>query len=1660
MGRISMKIPIIKIFLLVVCAVNSFAQQAAFIASKEQDCSLLKTTFDASSSTGEAPLSYFWDFGNGNSISGQDKAIVDAIYVEAGTPEVTLYVVDAKGNRSPSVSRKLHILEGPKVDFTVNSMSTCTGKPLQFTNLTQEGSSPITGYIWNIGNATLREKNPSYSFGATGTYDVTLIATDANGCNVSLKKERMIKVENSFNAWFSADSTFSCNAPFTAKFHDYSNYGKVSDHPFDYKWTFSDGTSSTERHPVKIFSLPGKYSVSLFITDKSNGCGSLFNMDEYVVVGGKTARSKLTLESRNCYDFSYNINPNDEGLPKRFVRTVDLGDGTIRTLNGESSFSHVYRKPGKYVIKTSFVDPNDMTCSQIGYDTLTVPSLNVGILADTTRSCQLPFTVSFGTKNLSDALYYEWNFGDGSTSSLANPQKTYTTKGIFDVTLKAWSLSGCVYTLEKKAFIQTGKMDVAFTTDAQRIQQLPKGFETHPLNDSSALWGGCLPFSVTFKNTSSNAAGTVYRWDFGDGQSSSSGQTPTHVYTQEGVFSPLLIATDKNGCIDTATCEQCVRVGAPPKVTVGTGGPDTVCCLYDKSFKANIDLKDIDLLWYNIDLDDGFNPALTLAHYKDRNGNWVVEDNTESIYPYDTSSLLFRYGQTNFASPATGNYPDLYFYAYKNGCSSKVELPNYQKHVLPWGTFAPLPCEQEQNLKAGDTLDFNKVGGNWILGKDNKGNPMKLSRAVVKFEFSGPSGCTMPDYEQTYTPASLGFELDGLPFEKIKAAGLFPKIAIPACAQKGDALMTTTYLYTHDDAQKYYRNDKCLCEEHWPYTVGGPVVPVELSAKKGCAPLEVTFKSANEQKWEFEDGTALNGKQVKRNFSKPGIYRFKSLNANCSASTWTDSILVYENPVSHFKMNQRAFCLNDDTINTSNKTLVLTDSSYSKKDTLIRWDWDFGNGQTLSSKNNSKQSVTFSQKDVPVDPKKGVYARLTVTDNHGCQAQDSLAFILRSTKPAFTLTKAAGCYDTLKVLPTFPQMGAFSPYIGKLKIDFISGPTAYPLHEDYLVNVSSKSYLLQTNGQYRVRMQIDYDGMGACPSIHDTLIAVAYQDLIPDFQTIGRTKFSCVPAMVQLKDSSKVNGLSIKSWSWTIVNKATKSELNGSGPMPAPFALTDSGYYYAYLTVKDQKGCQKSVYKDSVFYINELKGKIDSISPPLCPGEVAYFKGSSSNASNYFWDFGDGTVVDGLEARHSYMSVGDRYVSFIVTDSSNCRKSYTGKLTMKPAPTFDLGKDTLLCKDAALLLQGPEKPMYAYQWNTGAKTPSISIDKAGRYALSVWDTTLHCPFRDSISVQVSTPPKVRIEMPAPMCKGERITLKATKDSMAMRLAWEKNGITIGRSDLLTLEVQDIGPIVLEAYNQDNCATKDSLTLPMLERPVMTLSDQNICPGDSILLQSKVSFAHPLFHYAWSFNGTSQRSDTISSIKAKEEGTYRVTYGKPNCETSVSAQLRYNPLPDPGSNLPKVILCEENESVELDAGISNSYYWLPNGEKQRFLRVDKVGEYVVQIANKFECKVYDTIRVENRCPPKLYVPTAFTPEQIGENQVYTIFGYNIGTFEMLIYNRWGELVYKTNDLHQPWTGYYKGELMPSGVYPWIITYSGNNPDHRAVQQMEGKVVLVR
>jgi len=118
------------------------------------------------------------------------------------------------------------------------------------------------------------------------------------------------------------------------------------------------------------------------------------------------------------------------------------------------------------------------------------------------------------------------------------------------------------------------------------------------------------------------------------------------------------------------------------------------------------------------------------------------------------------------------------------------------------------------------------------------------------------------------------------------------------------------------------------------------------------------------------------------------------------------------------------------------------------------------------------------------------------------------------------------------------------------------------------------------------------------------------------------------------------------------------------------------------------------------------------------------------------------------------------------------------------------------------------------------------------------------------------------------------------------------------------------------------------------------------------------------------------------------------------------------------------------------------------------------DVMLAVSNQYGC--VDTVRKTITIKEEFafYVPNAFTPNGDGKNETFSGVGTDIGDYEMLIFDRWGELIYKTNDYNQPWDGKmkHKGDILLEDVYVYRISVS--EQENKKQHTYQGNVTLVK
>ena len=352
---------------------------------------------------------------------------------------------------------------------------------------------------------------------------------------------------------------------------------------------------------------------------------------------------------------------------------------------------------------------------------------------------------------------------------------------------------------------------------------------------------------------------------------------------------------------------------------------------------------------------------------------------------------------------------------------------------------------------------------------------------------------------------------------------------------------------------------------------------------------------------------------------------------------------------------------------------------------------------------------------------------------------------------------------------------------------------------------------------------------------------------------------------------------------------------------------------------------------------------------------------------------------------------------------------------------------------------------YNFSWNT---TPVQSLSTAvnlaaGSYTVTVTDAN-NCIATATTTVGSSTALNVSINGSTTICSGTSTVITATAPG-ATTYSWSTTPVQSTSS--ITVSPSSATTYTLTASDGGTCSGTASITVSVVSKPNVNISGDNvICLGERTTLT-----ASGTGNYLWTPGGSTSNSITVSPT-ASTMYYVDITNGNPaGCNTDRDS-LRVQVGGVSGSiNAGSDQTITIGQSATLTAmGSSNTYTWSTNDEGSTItVSPLETTTYSVFSQDNFGCKVYDSIivNVDVKCG-EVFVPTGFSPNADGSNDLECVYGNCIKTIYWAIYDRWGEKVFETTDKEACWDGIYKGQLLNSGVFVYKLE----------VQQFDGKQVL--
>lgn len=468
-----------------------------------------------------------WDFGDGQTASGKN---VNHTYSTPGTYTVRLTV--SNGSCFDSTSMPVYIVDDHPSFTIAPSIPPCKYQSVQFT-AQQYSVGAIGAFYWDFGDGTNSGFSSTYAtikhvYQKAGSYNVTLKVKDMNGCVITAAQQAPVVVYGP-TAAFSNPAGTCLQKRGAITFNDMS--ATDGSHAIA-KWDWSFGDNNTQSYTTGPFAhayaAVGIYTVVLKVTD-TYGCSDSIIKGNAVTITNPKAAFTLS-DTLRCS--SNNISFINQSSGSSLTYAWSFGDGQQST---QPSPVHSYASEGVYNVALAIKDVFGCTDSAYKTNALTVANPHASFnLLDTFISCP-PLIVS--PQNTSQAYRSSyWDFKDGTSSILTNPEHAYVQGGLYKLTLIVTGYGACVDSASRLVTVKGPSGTLSYS----------------PL-------AGCNTLNVAFKATTKNTS--TLAWDFGDGTVlQTMDSLVSHTYDSYGRYVPRIVLIDSANCKVSIFTNDTIRV--------------------------------------------------------------------------------------------------------------------------------------------------------------------------------------------------------------------------------------------------------------------------------------------------------------------------------------------------------------------------------------------------------------------------------------------------------------------------------------------------------------------------------------------------------------------------------------------------------------------------------------------------------------------------------------------------------------------------------------------------------------------------------------------------------------------------------------------------------------------------------------------------------------------------------------------------------------------------------------------------------------------------------------------------------------------------------------------------------------------------------------------
>jgi gliding motility-associated-like protein len=784
--------------------------------------------------------------------------------------------------------------------------------------------------------------------------------------------------------------------------------------------------------------------------------------------------------------------------------------------------------------------------------------------------------------------------------------------------------------------------------------------------------------------------------------------------------------------------------------------------------------------------------------------------------------------------------------------------------------------------------------------------------------------------------------------------------------------------------------------------------PTQFQSGPICDPLKDKYE------WDFGDGGKSTQQQATHLYARPGKYTVKLRQYNqCKDTTMTAQLTIIATP----KID-----LGKDLVQCRKSVTLDVGPGATGPDFQYLW---LRNNRVIPGARGPKLTVDTTGEYVVIAANQGL-----------CLDADTIKVTLTKPRPV-----NIGA-DTTLCPGQRVSLGSKTPQASGATFEWTNGTTSTSIGTGPTLSVSQA-------GTYVLTVTDRSQGNVECVN-SDTLVVRSGKK--PDINAVVQNAAGCqtndgrITVNVILTDNNT-------GASYTWYKNGAEIPLTKNTPVLDNLGI---GTYRVTLANFDANGIQTSCTLDTSFVVNARNPDIQVARDRLTNASCTQPNGGSitlrtvkGTPTTYVWRNSAGAVLPNATGP-TITNVPAGTYSVDVSDANGC-KFTLGNLILRqdPAKLVELGPDTTRCTGTSVTLDAGTLGD-TYRWSTGATTRTIPVSQTGRYTVTVTDSRTGCSSSDTVNLRFNPKPTIVVGPAQSVCANAApLQLAATPAGGT----WSGPGVT--PQGLFRPGQNLTGGVTLTySVTQQGCA--DSARKAMTVQPI---PDVNLGPDRSFCANAPQTLSVPEVPpatYRWS------TGETTASITPKLTGTYSVSVALGTCRAADTVKVQILPAPILTMNKEVPLCSADRDTVTLDAGglPTYTYRWNPGGQTTRRIKVDQLGTYTVRVSNVEGCTEERPVEVFDECAPRIIVPDIFTPNGDGVNDRLDVFVAHVSEFELRIYNRWGEMVFRTNDPSEKWDGSYKGMLYPTQSYAWLIAYKSAYFPERGVAYKRGAVLVAR